>query len=268
MVFVKLQEFWAVTNRGILGPLGCQDCVQSNRVLGRIVEWTADGITGRQILDMRVTGRSVATPGVRDKLTDIEGEVPIDKEASDRCRANRMRAQCLSSDRPDIRIECRDLARKMQQPSNVDEIGLKRLARFLGVRPRMVWLFKWEKRVRLRCLFSTMHLIEFAPVRSLASFASRLSRMPPPPHRLRDVGSAAPRICREADVQMCTNVMIRSLEQVSILQTRSGNDNGKDHPFSQLPVRKALTCPESQSAWAVAPPWLAKGTLSVNNKMN
>ena len=44
-VFVTLQEFWVVTNRGILGPSGYYDCVQSIRVLGRIVEWTDDGIT-------------------------------------------------------------------------------------------------------------------------------------------------------------------------------------------------------------------------------
>ena len=113
-------------------------CVQSIRVLGRIVEWTANGITWRA--DPRhaelirksfgVTSRSVTTPGVSDKLTDIEGEVPIDKEAPDRYRANTMRAQYLSSDRPDIQIECRDRARKMQQPSNLDEMGLKRLAFF------------------------------------------------------------------------------------------------------------------------------------------
>ena len=134
--FVKLQEFWVVTNRGIFGPLGNHDCVQSIRVLCRIVERTADGITWEA--DPRhaelirksfgVTGRSVTTPGVRDKLTDIEGEVPIDKEASDRCRANTMRAQYLSTDRHDVQIECCDLARKMQQPSNVYEMGLKRLA--------------------------------------------------------------------------------------------------------------------------------------------
>ena len=47
-----------------------------------------------------VTSRSVATPGVRDKLDDIEGEVPISKEAADRFRANTMRVQYLSSDRP------------------------------------------------------------------------------------------------------------------------------------------------------------------------
>ena len=43
-----------------------------------------------------VTSRSVATPGVRDKLTDIEGAVPIDKEASDRYRANTMRAASVN----------------------------------------------------------------------------------------------------------------------------------------------------------------------------
>ena len=46
-----------------------------------------------------------------------------------------MRAQYLSSDRPDIQIECRDLARKMQQPSSLDEMGLTdRLVFSEGVR--------------------------------------------------------------------------------------------------------------------------------------
>ena len=58
-----------------------------------------------------------------------------------------MRPQYLSSDRPEIQVECRDLTRKMQQPSNLDEMGMKKSARFLGVRPRRVWLFKWQKRV-------------------------------------------------------------------------------------------------------------------------
>ena len=132
-LFVKLQEFWFVTNRGILGPPGYHECVQSTRVLARTVKWTADCITWeadpRHAQFIRksfgVTGRSVTTLGVRDKLTDIEVEVPIDKEASDRYRANTMRAQYLSSDRPDIQIECRDLARKMQQPSSLDEVGLR-----------------------------------------------------------------------------------------------------------------------------------------------
>ena len=119
------------------------------------MEWTAEGITWEA--DPRhaelirkaygVTGRSVTTPGVKDKADDIEGEMQISKEAADRYRANTMRAQYLSTDRPEIQVQCRDLARKMQQPSDLDEMGLKRLARFLGVQPRLVWVFKWQKRV-------------------------------------------------------------------------------------------------------------------------
>ena len=166
--FVKLQVFWVVTNRGILGSPAYHDCVQSIRVLGRIVEWTADGLTWEADLrhadlirkSFGVTGRSVATPGVRDKLNDIEGEVPIDKEASDRYRANTMRAQYPSSDRLEIQVECHDLARKMQQPSNLDQMGLKRLARFLGVRPRLVCLLKWQKRVtRIESWCDTDHAV-------------------------------------------------------------------------------------------------------------
>ena len=65
--------------------------------------FAADGITWeadpRHAELMRksfgVTGRSVATLGVRDKLDDIEGDVPIDNEASDRYRAHTLRAQYL-----------------------------------------------------------------------------------------------------------------------------------------------------------------------------
>ena len=41
------------------------------------------------------------------------------------------------------------------------------------------------------------------------------------------------------------------------------NDNDNDHSFSELSVHKALTCPEGLSAWAVAPPWLAKEIRSM-----
>ena len=112
------------------------------------ITWEADPRHAELIRkSFGVTGRSVATPGIRDKADDIEGEVPIGKEAAGRYRTKTMRAQYLSSDRPETKVECRDLARKMQQPSNLDEMGLKRSARFLGVHPRLVWPFKWQKRV-------------------------------------------------------------------------------------------------------------------------
>ena len=116
------------------GGLGCHDandCVQSIRVLGRIVEWTADGITWEA--DPRhaelirksfgVTGRSVATLGVRDKSDDIEGGVPIDKEAADRYRANTMRAQYLSRDRPDIQFKWQKRVARIKSWCDTDRAG-------------------------------------------------------------------------------------------------------------------------------------------------
>ena len=149
--FAKLQEFWVVTNRGILGPSGYHDRLQSIRVLGRLVEWIVEG--GAWEADPRhaefirksfgVTGRSVSPLGVIDKFDDIEGEAPIGKESAD--RSNTLRAKYLSSDKPEMQVW--ELARKLQQPPNLDVMGLKRLARFLGVRPRLIGLFKWQRHV-------------------------------------------------------------------------------------------------------------------------
>ena len=88
------------------------------------VAWEADPRHAEFIRkSFGVTGRSVTPPGVIDKFDDFEGE---------------------RSDRPEMQVECGELARKLEQPPNLDEMGLKRLARFLGVRPRLIGLFKWQ----------------------------------------------------------------------------------------------------------------------------
>ena len=56
--FSKMQEFWVATNRGILGPSGYHDCVQSIRVLGRFVEWTDEGISWEADPDMLSSSES------------------------------------------------------------------------------------------------------------------------------------------------------------------------------------------------------------------
>ena len=132
--------------------------------------------SSHDVVAVVINGRSVATPGIRDKVDDIEGEVPIGKEAADRCRDNTMRAQYLSSDRSQMQVECWDLARKMQQPWNLDEMGLKRLARILGVRPRLVWLFRWQKRVtRIESWCDTDHAGCMRTRKSVSGCARMLS---------------------------------------------------------------------------------------------
>ena len=50
-----------------------------------------------------------------------------------------------------------------------------------------------------------------------------------------------------------------------LLNEDNGNDNG--HSFSELSVHKAVTCPMGQSAWDVAPPWLANEIHSVHRRL-
>ena len=86
---------------------------KSIRVQGRIVEWTADGITweadprhaelirksfGR---DRPIKLRHLASE--TNSLT-LKERFPVDKAPSDRYRANTMRAQYLSSDIPEIQV--------------------------------------------------------------------------------------------------------------------------------------------------------------------
>ena len=40
------------------------------------------------------------------------------------------------------------------------------------------------------------------------------------------------------------------------------NDNDNDHSFSQLSVHEALTCPEGQSAWSLAPSLFGENTFA------
>ena len=113
------------TNRGILGPAGYQDCVQSIRALGRIVEYKAQGITWeadprhaeiiRKVYN--VTARAATTPGVKNRADDIEGEVTRPKGNSEKYRASTMRAQHLSVGRPDIQVERQELARQIEEPT-------------------------------------------------------------------------------------------------------------------------------------------------------
>ena len=57
-------------------------------------------------------------------------------------------------------------------------------------------------------------------------------------------------------------ILIEITHKTQVTRTDSyhdnDNDNDHDHSFSQLPVHKALTCPEVHIAWVVVPPLFAK----------
>ena len=151
----QLKKVWVLTVCGIQGPPGYHDCVWDLRILGRIITWTIEGVTWEadprhaELIRMayNVSSRKVTVPGVKDKIDDLEGEHLLDKADAEKYHANTMRAQYLSADRPEIQFKCRELAKQIKEPTNLDEMALKRLARYLGFRPRLIWLFPWQQRV-------------------------------------------------------------------------------------------------------------------------
>ena len=106
-----------------------RECVPSIRVLGKLVEWTTEGIT--QVPDPRHAELirksfcvTVSTLGVKDRFDDIKGETPLGKEAADRYRANTMRAQYLSSDMiPTMRSTCTSVSSVITTCASVLETG-------------------------------------------------------------------------------------------------------------------------------------------------
>jgi len=125
------------------------------RVLNRVVrrtpngyEWEAD----QRHADLIISGaglagdsKSLATPG--RKLTAKEQEVaeePLGPEQATLFRALAARANFLASDRPDIAFAVKELCRGMSLPTTRDEAAMKRLARYLVGRPRVVIHFGWQ----------------------------------------------------------------------------------------------------------------------------
>ena len=69
-------------------------------------------------------------------------------------RAIVARANYLAPDRPDIAFAAKDLARSMSSPCRGDWDRLKRLARYLKGKPRVVKKYRWQKPMSTFSIFS------------------------------------------------------------------------------------------------------------------
>ena len=55
------------------------------------------------------------------------------------------RANYLAADRPDIQYSAKEICRWMQEPTELSVIALKRLARYLKGKPRLVFNYRWQQ---------------------------------------------------------------------------------------------------------------------------
>ncbi len=83
--------------------------------------------------------KAVSTAGEEDKPWKQQEEyVELDASKSSEYRALAARANYLAADRPDIQYAVKELCKSMARPTVGDRRRLKRLARYLVGKPRLV----------------------------------------------------------------------------------------------------------------------------------
>ena len=147
-----MRERYELTCGGRLGP-GPDDCKEAS-ILNRIIRWTSNGIEyeadprqGEKLLhelslDSKTNG--CVTPGVKVTAQQAEGDSPLNERDFTRYRAHAARANYLAADRPDLLFACKEICRFMSAPTELAQQGLKRMARYLRSRPRLVWRYDYQ----------------------------------------------------------------------------------------------------------------------------
>ena len=88
---------------------------------------------------------TVATPGVKHSLKEIgeDGELPARLHTPFRGAA--ARGNYLAADRVDIQFACKEVCRTMSSPTEQSWKALKRISRYLGGRPRLVYMYPYQE---------------------------------------------------------------------------------------------------------------------------
>ena len=139
----------------LFGPNGDRESEPKISILGRILEWTTDGISYEAdprhalkiIQELGVeSGKDVATPGIKmdDKKQSESGGEELQGAEATKFRAIAARCNYLSMDRPDVTFATKEITRRMSKPCADDWAALKRLGRYLKGRPRAVIWYRWR----------------------------------------------------------------------------------------------------------------------------
>ena len=152
----QMAEWFEIKVRGILGD-GLED-VKQIVILGRLVKWTPEGIEyeadpkhRRFILDyfgFDSGSRILSCNGDKeDQVEDWEDEL-LQKEEATQYRGLAARFNFLSLDSPDLQFVCKPACRDMARPTRGSWKKLKKCARYLLCRDRIVWQFGWQDEAR------------------------------------------------------------------------------------------------------------------------
>ena len=146
----SIQGKFEVKFRARLGPGEKDD--KSVRLLNRVIHWTGEGIKYEadqrhaeliiKDLGLDTSSNSVVTPGGKKDEEDMKKG--LDKKRELQYRANVARANYMCQDRSDVQYQVKELCRSMSSPTEADWLMLKRLARYLIGRTRVVVMFAYQ----------------------------------------------------------------------------------------------------------------------------
>ena len=144
----SLKKRYQVKRRALLGPDASDD--KEIRILNRLVEWkehetTYEADPRHAEIVIKSLGlesaKAVISPGTAELSRDDEKQLLDEKEAY-LYRSCTMRASYLAADRPDLEFAVKECSREMKEPTVSSMLKLKRIARYLIGKPRLVWQYK------------------------------------------------------------------------------------------------------------------------------
>ena len=126
---------------------------QSIDILNRLVTWTERGIELEAdprhseliIREMGCDGAKVTTALVKERLEEVENSEPLEPSEVPRYRSVSMRLAYLAQDRPDLQVLAKELAKGLKNPTKAHWMMLKRGARYLKNKPRLIHLFPFQQ---------------------------------------------------------------------------------------------------------------------------
>ena len=135
--------------RGLIGPEPHDE--KAIVILNRIIEWRGDGIVMEadprhvEMILKELGMESCKGSDVVGITIDIRGDdVKLNKDDAKAFRSLAARCNFLSADRPDIQYACKEMCRRMSEPSDGDWTLLKKLARYLKAHPKQVCMFQYQ----------------------------------------------------------------------------------------------------------------------------
>ena len=87
----------------------------------------------------------MSTPVTKVTVAEVRQDQPLPKHKMSHFRALAARANYLAADRLDCQFASQEICRWMDQPTERGVLALKRLARYLEGKPRLVWHYRWQE---------------------------------------------------------------------------------------------------------------------------